>query len=298
MKNNRIFSRVLCLVLCLMSLAIPVAATETEMPEVHNPAAAVRYGRNAGSLVIGYIEEGTQLQVLSDDYESVYKIDCYDMNGYISKANVRQEDGRYYVDCDMRDEQLRGFDPVTSEQLEQLQQALYETAESLLGVRYRWGGTTPKGFDCSGFIRYVFQNNGIELKRTSQDQLSDGIVIAKEDLQMGDLVYFTGTHGGAMVTHVGMYIGDNKMIHADNHGVSVDSLDSSYYSARYLCARRIVVTEKTDTDTYNFHTDSGVPAGRMLVQEQGREPAARNVVAISDKCDIIKLITLKDVTLE
>lgn len=298
MKNNRIFSCVLCLALCLMSLAIPVSATETEEPIVQNPAAAVRYGSNAGSLVIGYVDDGTQLQVLNDDYNTVYKIDCYDMAGYISKENVREEDGRYYVDCNMNSEHLRSFDRAAAEEAMQIKRALCKTAESLLGVRYRWGGTTPKGFDCSGFIRYVFQKNGIELKRTSQDQLSDGIVVAKEDMQVGDLVYFTGTHSGAMVTHVGMYIGDNQMIHADNHGVSIDSLDSRYYSARFLCARRIVLSEKTDADTYNFHTDSGALIGRMLVQEPDMGPAVRNVVAISDKCDIIKLITLKDVTLE
>lgn len=296
MKNNRIFCCVLCFTL-LLSLVIPVAAAETEVSIVQNPAAAVRYGRGVASLVIGYVEDGTQLQVLPGSYDSVYKIDCYDMSGYISKDNVREEDGRYYVDCSMKDSQLRSFTPVTEQQATELQQALCETAESLLGVRYKWGGTTPKGFDCSGFIRYVFQSNGIELKRTSQDQLSDGIVIPRENLQVGDLVYFTGTHSGAMVTHVGMYVGDNKMIHADSHGVSIDSLDMSYYSARYLCARRIVISEN-ETDTYNFHTDSSSSAGRMLDQGQGREAVARNIVAISDKCDIIKLITLKDVTLE
>lgn len=298
MNNNRIFHRVLCLLLCLISLAVPVFATETESPVIANPAAAVRYGRSADSFVIGYMEDGTQLQVLSDDYSNVYKIRCYDMNGYISKDNVRKEDDRYYVDCSQNDPLTRSFTPVAPQEAEELTQALYETAESLLGIRYRWGGTSPKGFDCSGFIRYVFGSNGIELHRTSQDQLADGIIVAKEDLQPGDLLYFTGTHGGAVVTHVAMYIGNGKMIHADSDGVSLDSLNSSYYGRRFLCARRIVVVENTEENTYNFHTDAPGSMSRMLVQEPEMGAAARNVVAISDKCDIIKLITLKDVTLE
>lgn len=301
MKMNCVFGRVLCLVLCLMSLillAMPIAAAEVELPKMH-PAAVVRYGRKADSLVIGYLENGTELKVLDDSDNSVYKIDCFDMNGYISKEDVRQEDGRYYVSCVIEDGDTRSFTPIQETEAEQLRQALYETAQSLLGVRYKWGGTTPKGFDCSGFIRYVFNKNGIKLQRTSQQQVSDGIVIAKEELQCGDLVFFTRTHGDALVTHVGMYIGDGKMIHSGSKGVVVTSIDNSYFAPRYLCARRIVLSIPENKETYRFNTTAKVGIARMAAPAPARVTYTRNMVAISDKCDIIKLIMFspKGVTL-
>lgn len=301
MKLNHVFSRVLCLVLCLVSLILPalsVSAAEAEQPESRN-AAAVRYSRKSGSLVIGYVEEGTELKVLDDSYNTVYKIDCFDMSGYIAKENVREENGHYFVTCFPEDVQTRSFDLIPAQQTEQVRQALYETAKKYLGVRYRYGGSTPKGFDCSGFTRYIFGTVGIELQRSSQQQVSDGIVIAKHELRCGDLLFYTGTHRGAMITHVAMYIGDGMMIHATSKGIVIDPIDTDYYARRYLCARRVILSDYDSTEAYQFPVDGGMPAARMTADTAENNGYVRNMVDISDKCDIIKLIMFsKDGMLE
>jgi cell wall-associated NlpC family hydrolase len=116
---------------------------------------------------------------------------------------------------------------------------LVRTAFIYRGSRYRFGGTSRGGFDCSGFTRYVYARYGIALPHSSASQFSHGQPISRDELQPGDLVFFaTRTRG---ISHVGIYIGDNRFIHASNvrRGVTVDSLGSAYYSARYRGARRV-----------------------------------------------------------
>ena len=108
-----------------------------------------------------------------------------------------------------------------------------------LGVPYVFGGTSPYGFDCSGYVQYVFAKSGISLPRTADVQYEVGTPISTTDLVSGDLVFFsTYTYGAS---HVGIYLGDNKFIHASSsRGVTVDSLGSSYWSSHYIGARRIL----------------------------------------------------------
>ena len=111
-------------------------------------------------------------------------------------------------------------------------------AYDYLGVPYVWGGTSPKGFDCSGFTQYVYKQLGIELNRTAAQQLKNGYKVT--NLQTGDLVFFENTYNtSAAASHVGIYIGNNQFIHAANGGVKITSLDHEYYAARYIGARRV-----------------------------------------------------------
>lgn len=115
-------------------------------------------------------------------------------------------------------------------------------AKKYLGSRYVSGGASPKtGFDCSGLTYYVYGQNGYSINRTSSSQASNGKKVAKSDLKQGDLVLFKGTSGSS-IGHVGIYVGDNKFIHAANSkkGVITTSLSDSYYSKKYVTARRIV----------------------------------------------------------
>ena len=120
-------------------------------------------------------------------------------------------------------------------------EALIDNAMQLIGVRYRWGGNTPQsGLDCSGFVRYVFNDTfGFLLPRKSAQMSKVGLEIGKDELRPGDLVFFnTMRHA---FSHVGIYVGDNKFIHAPSRGKSirVDDMTKVYWEKRYNGARRM-----------------------------------------------------------
>ncbi len=118
--------------------------------------------------------------------------------------------------------------------------AVLATAKKYIGVPYLWAGTTPEGFDCSGFTQYVFQQHGISLSRTTASQYLEGNFVAKSDLQPGDLVFFQNTYRPG-ISHVGIYMGDGKFIHSSSsQGVVISSMSNSYWAARYYGARRVL----------------------------------------------------------
>ena len=115
---------------------------------------------------------------------------------------------------------------------------IINTAKSFLGTPYQWGGTSPSGFDCSGFVQYVLAQNGKSIPRTSQEQFASGQAVDKSQLQAGDLVFYDWS-GGTEATHVGIYEGNGKMIHAPHSGDVVKEVDfNSYGQNVYLGARR------------------------------------------------------------
>lgn len=112
-------------------------------------------------------------------------------------------------------------------------------AKQYLGVPYKWGGTTPSGFDCSGFVYYVLRSLGINISRTQSVMYAQGTPVAKSNLQPGDLVFFQNTYK-AGISHVGIYVGDGQFIHAPSSGkvVSYTSLYTNYYIEHYYGAVR------------------------------------------------------------
>lgn len=119
--------------------------------------------------------------------------------------------------------------------------SVMQRALALLGTPYRWGGSEPdKGFDCSGLVGYVFRNAlGIELPRVSREMAKTGeLVTDKAKLAAGDLVFF-GRRG--RVDHVGIYVGEGQFVHAPSRGkdVQVSSLDTGYWSGKFMQARRV-----------------------------------------------------------
>lgn len=119
-------------------------------------------------------------------------------------------------------------------------QLLTALANKLRDIRYKRGGHQPStGFDCSGFVRYVFHlGAGIDLPRTSAGQYREGLQVARGDLRIGDLVFFRTA--GKRVSHVGIYLGDDSFIHSPSAGkrVSVSSLSEPYWSRRFAGGRR------------------------------------------------------------
>lgn len=119
--------------------------------------------------------------------------------------------------------------------------AVISSAKTFLGVRYRLGGTSRSGFDCSGFVSYVMRRHGVRLPRTSLQQSRAGTAITRSQLRSGDLVFFR-TNRGTRINHVGIFIGGGKFIHASSGSgrVRIDTINSGYYRQRFATARRVL----------------------------------------------------------
>lgn len=118
-------------------------------------------------------------------------------------------------------------------------QSVIAFGEQFMGTPYVWGGTSPSpGFDCSGFIQYVFGHFGISLQRTSESQFAEGVPVAENNLQPGDLVFFSTYAPGA--SHVGIYIGNGMMLDSEDMGLVIDNISNSYWGPRYLGARQVI----------------------------------------------------------
>jgi len=125
----------------------------------------------------------------------------------------------------------------------EVRQRVIGIAASLLGTPYHFGGTTPAGFDCTGYVAYVFRHAaGMRLPRRSVDQVQFGEAITPLAMQPGDLVYFRIEREKSL--HVGIYIGEGRFVHAPstNGAVNVQSLALDYWRTRFLGARRVLPT--------------------------------------------------------
>ena len=115
-------------------------------------------------------------------------------------------------------------------------------AKQFIGVRYKWGGTTTKGFDCSGYTQYIMRHFGANIPRVSRDQATEGSAVKKENLRVGDLVFFAKSATNRTINHVGIYIGSGNFIHSSSggggKGVTISNLNSGSYAKRYVTARR------------------------------------------------------------
>lgn len=120
--------------------------------------------------------------------------------------------------------------------------SIIETGKKYMGVRYVYGGSTPKGFDCSGFTSYVFKQHGITLPRATTGQATAGPKISKADLQAGDLVIFSNTYKKGP-SHVGIYMGNGQFIHASSvrsGGVVISNLSEAYYTNHFSYGIRVL----------------------------------------------------------
>src|SRR3990167_8576738 len=147
------------------------------------------------------------------------------------------------------DKELANFADGKSYQLPVLADSILERGMSLIGTRYRFGGTSEAGFDCSGFIGYLFREEaGMNLPRSTREMINvDAPLVARSALKPGDLLFFS-TSGRGRVSHAGIYLGDNQFIHSSSRrsgGVRVDSLGDSYWSKTFIEAKRALAMAPT-----------------------------------------------------
>lgn len=136
-------------------------------------------------------------------------------------------------------------------EMPQLADSLLDLGRSLIGTRYRYGGSSVQsGFDCSGFVGYLFREEiGLELPRSTRELINlDAPKVARADLEPGDLILFND-RGRGRVSHAGIYLGDDQFIHSSSSrsgGVRIDSLDDSYWNRSYLQAKRVLALAPVD----------------------------------------------------
>lgn len=157
----------------------------------------VRENPSLDGLVVGYMAPNDTFDIIDkkgDWYKISFNTYSDKKQGYVHKDYVKE------------------FDDVVTESNVGKEMAQY--AKKFLGVEYVWGGTTPKGFDCSGLVQYVYKNFGVSIGRTTWDQIKQGQRVPLSDLKEGDLIFFGEYSNPTNPTHVGMYIGNNEFIHA------------------------------------------------------------------------------------
>jgi len=186
-----------------------------------------RSGPGTGYNIYSCLPRGTFVTVDSAE-GGWYKITYNGVTGYMSSDYVSVRKG---VEVDRSGLAVDRYG-TTGE-------SIVNYAAQFLGTPYVYGGSSPSGFDCSGFVSYVYGSFGYSLNRTAAGQNSNGIWVSRENLQPGDIVLFN-TSGG--ISHAGIYVGNDTFIHAVKPGTPLqyDSMSSSYYSSRYVSARRII----------------------------------------------------------
>lgn len=275
MAAKRLFVCVLCFA-CFMAA---ILSAQAETPEAQSQetetvqsqyACIVRSRASYYGADIGSLEDGTAVTVLSEQGK-FYKIDCYDMTGFVAKSQVAEKDGYYYIVCDPESSETETVRYTVHTEALELRHSLLALAREQEGKPYIYGSTGTRGFDCSGLTFYLYSNHDIGLNRTASAQLSDGIIVSSEGLQVGDLVFFRYRGEYALASHVGIYAGDNKMIHAANGGVECISLSDEYYANSFLCARRVINTNCAQEELVQTATVAGgiLPANGISGRRAG-----------------------------
>lgn len=241
-KSRNLGMRVLCAalsVLCLISTFHPGKVNAQELQENQTFTTYVHRSASSSSVAIGQMEDGTKVQVLGTSGQ-FYKVDCYDMVGYIAKSQIVHTNEEYYVNCKEGSKETAVLTYTDHATALELRSSLLKGAKKQIGSRYVYGAQRPGAFDCSGLTQYLYRQNGIKLNRRASEQLRNGVVVPKDAMQVGDLIFFRqGT--SAPASHVGIYAGNGRMIHAGtSSGVVSVSLSEEYYQKHFLCVRRVV----------------------------------------------------------
>ncbi|SCH30977.1 Probable endopeptidase YafL precursor [uncultured Clostridium sp.] len=200
---------------------------------VNTSSLNVRSGAGTNYSIIGSLSKGSTVEIISSS-SGWYKVKLSNgSNGWVSSQ---------YIDLNSSSSNNSTNTPSEDTSTSNKIDAVINLAKQQIGKPYVWGATGPNSFDCSGLTSYVYKNAAnISLPRTSSDQSKVGTTISKSNLQPGDLI-FSSTNGTGNVSHVGIYIGNNEMIHAPKPGenVQITKINNTYWNNVYLHAKRVL----------------------------------------------------------
>ena len=242
-------------------------ASETEQENNNNSSQKTGYisgssvnfreEANTSGKVISKLSRNTEVKVLSEE-NGWSKIEVNGKQGYVSSSYIADKKvettSRSSVnrtatvaqkettkkETKTEKEETKKDTETTSSKSSATGSEIVSYAKKYLGSKYVYGGSTPKGFDCSGFTSYVYKHFGYSLSRTSSGQASNGRAVSKSNLQAGDIVCFARSSGSKKIGHVGIYIGGGKFIHAANSRKGVITSKVSGDGYYFVCARRII----------------------------------------------------------
>lgn len=201
----------------------------------------MRKEANTTSEVVSRLAINTEVAVYGEGNDW-YKVKVGGKDGYIAASLLsatKQEVKKETNTTSRGSEKPRTNNETTTVAPSAIGSTVVETAKNYIGSKYVYGGSSPSGFDCSGFTSYVYRQHGVSLNRTAAGQYSNGAAVSRDNLQPGDLVMFGPSVSG--INHVGIYIGGGQIVHAStpSTGVRIDSINSGYYSKNYVGARRV-----------------------------------------------------------
>ncbi|WP_024831455.1 C40 family peptidase [Ruminiclostridium josui] len=234
LQLKRMISGAATIVLCLGLFAFSSFADEIQTGTVSASVLNLRSEPGTTSKVLGSMTRGDKLSILessgdwlkvkTSDGKTGWAFSQYVVLSKISDAKTSDKQSENSAD---QSEQIVNF------------------AKTLLGTEYVYGGTTPKGFDCSGFVQYVFKHFDISLERVASKQATQGSSVSSQDLSAGDLVFFDTDGGHNSISHVGIYIGNGQFIHAasgsSTRKVIISDMTSGYYANNFMKAKRVIV---------------------------------------------------------
>ena len=257
--------------LCICALVVGAKADCIGGAET-TTAVNLRTGAGTDSSIVTTVQQGEALIVHADTGSGWYKVSLDGQTGYMSAdylsfsetmalsetgwvdgTGVRMRSAAGTDSSVVRVGGVTGYirgDYISMTEIEapastaasaSIGEQIVEFAEQYLGTPYVWGGASPSGFDCSGFVSYVMKNFGYSVNRTAASMYSNGTAVDKSELQIGDAVFFASS--SESIGHVGIYIGDGEFIHSSSGCgyVTISGLDEDYYSRMYVGARRIAV---------------------------------------------------------